>query len=85
MMRLTGLITCAHCGKGFVGTTAHGRSDTYRYYTCHTVHRYGSDYCEAERLPAGELEAEIVKQLLNVLKQEPLVREAVRQAIGQAR
>ncbi|MGE5830408.1 MAG: recombinase family protein [Micromonosporaceae bacterium] len=31
---LTGLIRCPQCGRGYVGTAAHGRTNSYRYYTC---------------------------------------------------
>lgn len=31
---LSSLMKCAKCGHGFIGTGAHGRGGTYRYYTC---------------------------------------------------
>jgi Recombinase zinc beta ribbon domain len=36
---LGGLIVCGHCGKRYVGMSAHGRNHRYRYYTCHTRQR----------------------------------------------
>lgn len=49
---LTGRIRCPHCHKGFIGTAAHGRTKTYRYYTCWTRARYGTATCAADRLNA---------------------------------
>jgi site-specific DNA recombinase len=49
---LTGRIRCPRCGKGFIGTAAHGRSKIYRYYTCWTRARYGTSTCNADRLNA---------------------------------
>jgi hypothetical protein len=56
---LAGRMTCHHCGKHYVGTSATGppparhRPATghvyrYRYYTCFTRQRYGPDSCPAE-------------------------------------
>jgi site-specific DNA recombinase len=44
---LTGKITCPACNRRYLGTNAHGRSRTYRYYTCFTRNRYGVDRCSA--------------------------------------
>jgi site-specific DNA recombinase len=47
---LTGLITCPDCGSKYIGTAAHGRTRTYRYYTCHSRNRYGGAGCRGARL-----------------------------------
>jgi site-specific DNA recombinase len=39
---LTGLIRCPQCGRRYIGTAAHGRSKAYRYYTCWSRVRYGT-------------------------------------------
>jgi Recombinase zinc beta ribbon domain len=42
---LTGKITCPGCGHKYIGTSATGRSRTYRYYTCFSRVRYGTHGC----------------------------------------
>lgn len=39
-----------------MGTTATGRSRTYRYYTCHTRNPYGTVCCDAPRIDADALD-----------------------------
>ena len=43
---LSGLIRCGRCRRAFVGTSAHGRTRRYRYYTCSTRYRYGTAACD---------------------------------------
>jgi site-specific DNA recombinase len=52
LYHLTGKITCPLCGKAYLGMTATGRNRTYRYYTCFTRNRYGTDRCNAPRIEA---------------------------------
>ena len=52
---LTGRIRCPQCGKALIGTAAHGRTKTYRYYTCFSRARYGTTTCDAQRLNADAL------------------------------
>jgi site-specific DNA recombinase len=77
---LTGLVKCARCGKRYIGASAKGNGGRYRYYVCFSRQRYGRDACDADRLPADELEEAILGQLLSVLKKEPVVREAIASA-----
>jgi site-specific DNA recombinase len=35
--------------KRYIGMSAHGRNHRYRYYTCHTRQRYGTDACDGDR------------------------------------
>ncbi len=74
---LAGLVVCARCGKHFVGTSAVGNRYRYRYYTCSTRQRYGTKYCDAERLPAEELDAAILDALLHVYERTDLFDKAV--------
>jgi site-specific DNA recombinase len=60
---LTGLITCPACGHKYVGTSATGRTRTYRYYTCFSRARYGPHGCPAPRLPADETDAAVLQAL----------------------
>ena len=74
---LAGLVVCARCGKHFVGTSAAGNRYRYRYYTCFSRQRYGTKYCDAERLPAEELDAAILDALLSVYERTDLFDKAV--------
>jgi site-specific DNA recombinase len=63
---LTGLIRCPQCGRGYVGTAAHGRTNSYRYYTCWSRVRYGTAAgCDIHRFNAGAIEAAITTALLD--------------------
>lgn len=44
------------CGTALVGNAANGRSKIYRYYTCKTRSRYGTDGCNNHRLPADDVD-----------------------------
>ena len=80
---LTGLVKCAGCGKQYLGASANGNGGRYRYYVCFSRQRYGKKVCEADRLPADELEEAILEQLLSILEREPLVREAIAEAFAE--
>lgn len=80
---LTGLVNCARCGKRYVGAAAHGNGGRYPYYVCFSRQRYGKKACDADRLPAGELEEAILAQLERVLAQEDMVREAIAGAFAE--
>jgi site-specific DNA recombinase len=60
---LTGKIHCPACNQRYLGTNAHGRSRTYRYYTCYTRNRYGVDRCDAPRIDADALDALVLAAL----------------------
>ena len=60
---LSGKITCPDCGRKYLGTTATGKRRTYRYYTCFTRNRYGTDRCAAPRIDADALDQEILRAL----------------------
>jgi site-specific DNA recombinase len=78
---LTGLITCPACGHSYVGTSATGRTRTYRYYTCFSRARYGPRGCPAPRLPADETDAAVLQALCDFYAHStPLIQDAVTQA-----
>lgn len=54
----------------------------YSYYTWGTRHRYGTNECGADRLPADELEQAILDQHASLLEHEPLVRQAIDEAFA---
>jgi site-specific DNA recombinase len=74
---LTGLIICERCGKRFVGTSATGNRYRYRYYTCFTRQRYGTTTCNAERLPADDLDTVILDALRRTYERSDLIEKAV--------
>ena len=57
----------------------------YRYNTCFTRQRYGTKYCDAERLPADELDGAILDALLHVYERTDLFDKAVAAARRRAR
>ncbi|HWC82121.1 MAG TPA: recombinase family protein [Pseudonocardiaceae bacterium] len=59
----TGKLHCPECGKAMIGTAATGRSRTYRYYTCFTRARYGTQECSAPRLPADDVDTAVLAAL----------------------
>ncbi|WP_254548656.1 recombinase family protein [Catellatospora tritici] len=75
---LTGLITCPACGLKYIGTSAQGRSRTYRYYTCVSRIRYGSHGCDAPRLPAEEIDQAVFAALLDLYSDTGLIADAAR-------
>ena len=79
--QLTGLIRCQHCSHRYLGTAAHGRNGTYRYYTCFTRARYGPAQCPAPRLPAEAADTAVLHALASFYAQETLLLQA---AIGRA-
>lgn len=53
------------CGRRYVGTAAHGRYKSHRYYTCWSHARYGTKAdCDIHRFPADEIETAIGTALL---------------------
>ncbi len=46
---LTGLIRCPSCGSAMLGTSAHGKTRVYRYYSCYRRTRYDSATCGGQR------------------------------------
>jgi len=78
---LTGLITCPDCVHSYVGTSATGRTRTYRYYTCLSRARYGPGGCPAPRLPAGETDAAVLQALCDFYANSTeLIQDAVTRA-----
>jgi site-specific DNA recombinase len=60
---LSGLVRCGHCGRAYVGTSAHGNGGRYTYYACSTRYKYGPAKCEGDRLPKERLEEAVLSQL----------------------
>ncbi|MGH2731040.1 MAG: recombinase zinc beta ribbon domain-containing protein, partial [Actinomycetota bacterium] len=77
---LSGLVRCDHCGRAYVGTSAHGRSSRYTYYACSTRCKYGPSKCNGERLPKDRLEAAVFKQLAELYRDGRLIERALADA-----
>jgi site-specific DNA recombinase len=77
---LSGRLRCGRCGQAYIGTTAHGRSGRYTYYTCFTRMRYGTKRCDNDRLPAEQLEQAVTRRLWKVLDDHDLIDRAIAQA-----
>jgi site-specific DNA recombinase len=78
---LTGLITCPACGHKYIGTSATGRTRTYRYYTCFSRVRYGTHGCRAARLPADDTDTAVLNALCDFYSNcTDLIAEAVARA-----
>lgn len=74
---LSGLVRCAKCGNKYTGTVAHGRSTSYRYYTCGSRQRKGAYGCDADRLPADALDDAVLQSLLATYRRHDLFDKAV--------
>jgi site-specific DNA recombinase len=82
---LSSLIVCEGCGGRFIGTRANGKMYLYRYYSCCTRQRYGTQTCGIDRVDAGRLDAAVLESLLRTYEDQQLLDEAVQQYIAQAR
>jgi site-specific DNA recombinase len=77
---LSGLVRCHYCGRAYVGTSAHGRSNRYTYYACSTRYKYGPTKCNGERLPKDRLEAAVLAQLAGLYRDGQLIERALAKA-----
>jgi len=74
---LSGLVRCHHCGRAYVGTSAHGRNGRYTYYACSTRYKYGPAKCNGDRLPKDRLEAAVLTQLGELYRDGRLIEQAL--------
>src|SRR6266542_1909615 len=74
---LSGLVRCHHCGRVYVGTSAHGRNGRYTYYACSTRYKYGPEKCQGDRLPKDRLEAAVFAQLADLYRDGRLIEQAL--------
>jgi hypothetical protein len=73
----SGLVRCHHCGRAYVGTSAHGRNGRYTYYACSTRYKYGPAKCNGDRLPKDRLEAAMLTQLAEMYRDGHLIEQAL--------
>jgi site-specific DNA recombinase len=57
-----------------------GRNGRYTYYTCFTRHRYGTEHCANDRLPAEKLEQAVTQRLWQVLDDHDFTSHAIDEA-----
>ena len=76
-------MTCGRCGKRFLGTAATGNTARYRYYTCYSRNRFGTETCSVDRLPAADLDRAVLKSLLETFSRTTLFEDAVLAATQQ--
>jgi site-specific DNA recombinase len=77
---LSGLVRCHHCGRAYVGTSAHGRNGRYTYYACSTRYKYGPSKCNGDRLPKDRLEAAVLSQLAHLYRDGRVIEKALTDA-----
>ncbi len=77
---LSGLVRCHHCGRAYVGTSAHGNGGRYTYYTCSTRYKYGPNKCNGDRLPKDRLEDAVLTQLAGIYRDQQLIEHALAEA-----
>jgi site-specific DNA recombinase len=77
---LSGLVRCSHCGRAYVGTSAHGRNGRYTYYACSTRYKYGPSKCNGDRLPKDRLEAAVLTQLADLYRDGRIIEKALADA-----
>jgi Recombinase zinc beta ribbon domain len=58
---LSGVIRCGHCGRAYIGMSAHGKGGTYHYYACTARQKYGPKSCRGERVPRKKLETAVLR------------------------
>jgi site-specific DNA recombinase len=75
---LTGLIRCAACGSAMLGTRAHGKTKTYRYYSCYRRTRYDTEVCGGQRIDADAIEHAVTGALADLYRhQRDLIGDAI--------
>ncbi len=78
---LTGLIRCPACGSAMLGTRAHGKTKTYRYYSCYRHTRYDTTACSGQRVDADAIEHAVTDALASFYRdQHDLIADAVAKA-----
>ena len=81
---LSGVVRCGHCGKAYVGMSAHGNGGRYEYYACSGRQKHGPKACRNERLPRKKLEHAVFEQLAGLYRDSDLVTDALAQAEQEA-
>ncbi|MBI5901922.1 MAG: recombinase zinc beta ribbon domain-containing protein, partial [Deltaproteobacteria bacterium] len=81
---LEGLVRCGGCGSYLTPTYSGGRKGHYFYYQCTKIAN-GADECKMKRVSAEALEEVIAKRLVDMSKDEGLLREILDEADATSR
>lgn len=76
---LKAVTRCAHCGCSMGISWAkkeNANGVVYRYYRCASSTKHGAESCPVAAVPAGDLEAEVLKHLRRVFRSTPLIAAA---------
>ncbi|MHB1928996.1 MAG: recombinase family protein [Acidimicrobiales bacterium] len=80
---LTGLLRCHACGGAYFGAGTKGRNGFYRYYACRNRQTKGTYGCQSTRIPAEDLEAAVIDDLIRILSRSDLFEQAITAAIAE--
>lgn len=76
----TALVRCGRCGRSFVGAAGHGRGGRYTYYRCQGRIKFGRGYCSNTGLRRDALENAVIEKLEDLLRDTPLLEDALARA-----
>ncbi|MFZ5514679.1 MAG: recombinase family protein [Pseudomonadota bacterium] len=71
----TGILRCGICGASMQTESAKGRSRRYHYYNCRTYQKHSG--CANRRLPAAEVDAWLLDEILGKILNEANLRQTV--------
>jgi site-specific DNA recombinase len=78
---LKGIVRCAHCGSAMtMAYTKKRGGPTYRYYRCLSVTKGKGEGCPVTQVPAGDLEAEVLKHLRRAFRAPAVIAAVSSQA-----
>ena len=81
---LSGVIRCGHCGRAYIGMSAHGKGGTYHYYACTARQKYGPKACQGERVPREKLKTAVLRQLTDIYRDGRLIHDTLAAAHKEA-
>lgn len=70
---LQGVVRCGHCDGALTPTYTHRGHKLYSYYICQKDAKRDVSACPLKRIPAGDIEAAVFKQLSHVLQTPTLI------------
>jgi site-specific DNA recombinase len=73
---LAGIARCG-CGAALSRTTSKRPGRTYTYYACSRSTKHGQAACPGQRVPAGELDAFVVKQVRDIGRDPSVIEAAI--------
>ena len=83
VLRYSGLLRCADCGRTFVGKRVQRKSGQRVEYTCDTYHRFGKEYCPSHTVREEDLDCLLRSELLRAKGEYAGLWLAMEQKISQ--